>query len=59
MVNVKYYFDLWRTKVSIRKYDEWCEINNERLQEEQYAQQTGMDSVDWCWNCKYSDCNLH
>ena len=53
------YFHLWRLKVSFRKYDEWCEIHNEELKEQQYAEEQGMDSIYWCWNCKYSDCEIH
>lgn len=53
------YFDIWRDIVSFRKYDQWCEINNEILAEQEFAMENGMDPIYWCWNCKYSDCELH
>ena len=59
MINIAFYFKKWRDIVSFRKYDEWCELNNERLAEEEFASQSGMDSEHWCWNCKYSDCDRH
>ena len=63
MKSIQYYFTLWRIHVSqikmFRDYDEWCEINNERLSEEKYAQETKMDPIHWCWNCKYSSCDRH
>ena len=59
-MNIKYYFKLWRSKVqTFKRYNEWCELYQEELAEEEYAMNNGMDSVDWCWNCKYSDCNIH
>jgi hypothetical protein len=42
-----------------KRYDEWCELHREELAEEEYAMNNGMDSVHWCWNCKYSDCYIH
>ena len=62
-VNIEYYFNLWKKNASniasFRRYDEWCEINNEILEEEEYAERNNMDSVDWCFNCRCSDCDLH
>ena len=59
---IKFYFNLWRIntqkKKMFRDYDEWCEINNERLAEEEYAE-NNMDSIYWCWNCKYHECDIH
>ena len=55
----KFYFKKWRAIVSKRKYDEWCELNNERLGEEEFAAREGMDSIYWCWNCIHSDCSIH
>ena len=63
VVNIQHYFNLWKKNASnialYRNYDTWCEINNERLQEEIYAAKNNMDSIYWCWNCKYSDCEIH
>ena len=39
-------------------YDTWCEINNEKLLEKQYAQEN-MDSIHWCWNCQHGECDVH
>ena len=40
------------------------EIFNEMKEEEEdermYAQQnTDIEPIHWCWNCKYSDCDRH
>ena len=59
MILAKKYFKIWRDIVSYKKYDEWCEINQEYLNELQFAMDNEMDSVHWCWNCKYSDCSVH
>ena len=59
MINIKYYFDIWRNNVSFKKYDEWCEIHNEELNEIEYASNNDLEPIYWCWNCKYSDCNIH
>ena len=53
------YFNIWRNIVSFRKYDQWCEINNEILEEQEFAIENKMDPIYWCWNCKYSDCEEH
>ena len=55
----RWYFNMWRTAVSIRNYNRWCEIQNEQFNEEEYARQNNMDPRYWCWNCKYSDCDVH
>lgn len=47
MNTINYYFNRWKTKVIVnkqfREYDEWCEINNDKLLEIQYG-------MDICWN---------
>ena len=50
---------MWRDNIMYRKYDRWCEIQEEQIEEDSYARKTGMDSVYWCWNCRHSDCNVH
>ena len=65
MVNVCIWFNLWKTntKNNIIKrqqnYDDWCEIHNEMLNEQQYAKEYSMPSIYWCWNCQYNECNVH
>jgi hypothetical protein len=63
MNSIKYYFNLWKTKVTVnkqfREYDEWCEIHNDQLNEIEYAKENKMPSIYWCWNCKFSDCTIH
>ena len=62
-VNIKHYFNLWKKNASdlasFRRYDEWCEANQEMLNEERYACENNMDSVHWCFNCRCSECNFH
>ena len=53
------FFNKWRNTVIAIRYTKWCEINNDLLEDNQYAEQSGMSSDYWCWNCKYSDCELH
>jgi len=57
------FFSRWKRiadqQKTIRSYNKFCELNNERLEEELFAQETKMDSSEWCWNCKYSDCERH
>ena len=53
------FFNIWKNKVIAIRYNKWCEINNDLLEDNEYAEQSGMSSDYWCWNCKYSDCELH
>ena len=58
------YFEKWKELVLFRRYDRWSqeflnEIKNEELDEINYAVENDMDSIYWCWNCKYSDCYIH
>jgi hypothetical protein len=63
MKDLKYYFNIWilnyKNKKTSKEYDQWCDINNERIDEEYYAITNNMDSIYWCWKCKYSDCDIH
>lgn len=59
VLNIKKFFQRWRENVDIIKYDRWCEHMNEQLIEDSYAQENNMDSIHWCWNCKYSNCEKH
>jgi hypothetical protein len=57
---LKYYFNLWCKRIEFiklsREYDTWCEIQEDLRNEAAYARNNGMDSSEWCWNCKYGDC---
>ena len=59
----KYFFELWKTNAakakSIREYDEWCEYREEAIAEENFARESGMDSINFCWSCRYSECQIH
>lgn len=53
-------FRRWMQVVDERKsYDAWCESNHEELEEANFASLNNMDPKYWCWNCKYSDCDVH
>ena len=54
-----HYFKKWRDIISYRKYDEWCELHNEELLEQEFAAQNKLDPIYWCWNCKYHECDIH
>ena len=58
-MDILFYFKKWKQNVEFKKYDQWCENNNEELMENYYAQENNMDSNYWCWNCKYSECDRH
>lgn len=58
-MDINYYFNLWKTKTLFKKYDDWCENYNEELLEEQFAEENNMESIYWCWNCKYNECYIH
>lgn len=59
MNTISYYFNLWRTKVLIKHYDDWCEDCKDELLEQKFAMENDMDPIYWCWNCKYNECELH
>ena len=63
------YFKKWRDEVSFRRYDRWCmseegleyftQIKEEEELEREYACKNTMDTIYWCWNCKYGCCEEH
>jgi hypothetical protein len=65
----KKYFKRWIEEVSFRRYDRWCEtdaakkmfdeIKEEEEDDRNYAMHNNMDSIYWCWNCKYGECEEH
>jgi hypothetical protein len=57
MINIRYYFNVWLKKYLNKK--EWSENLQEESEECEYACENKMDSIYWCWNCKYSDCYIH
>jgi len=57
MINIRYYFNVWLKKYLNKK--EWSENLQEESEECEYAGENKMDSIYWCWNCKYSDCYIH
>jgi len=57
MINIRYYFNVWLKKYLNKK--EWSENLQEESEECEYASENKMDSIYWCWNCKYSDCYIH
>ena len=59
MKDIRYYFERWRNITMYSKYDRWCEIQEEMNDEDTFARENNMESVYWCWNCKYSYCELH
>ena len=72
---VRYWFYKWKTRTQnlnlFRNYDNWCEVQETELKEQwletkeeerqeiEYAAASGMDSIEWCWDCKYGDCHRH
>ena len=59
MFSIQYYFNKWKKIVDFKRYDTWCEINDERLKEEEFARNNDLEPVYWCWNCKYNECGIH
>ena len=65
----KKYFKRWTEEVSFRRYDRWCEtdeakqmfdqIKEEEEDEINYAMHNNMDSMYWCWNCRFNECDIH
>ena len=58
-LDIAFFFKKWQQAVTFRKYDEWCENNREEILEEEYACKNAMEPVYWCWQCQYSDCEIH
>ena len=53
------YFWRWRDVIAGRRYQEWCEIQDELAAEAQFAMNNDMETEFWCWNCKHSECDRH
>ena len=55
------FFNQWKAYFYYKKekilFDE---IKQEIEEEKEYAMNnTDIDSIHWCWNCKYSECEIH
>ena len=63
---VSKFFNLWKSNLIKIKNDfrriisseSFNEIKQEELDEIEYASIMGMDSIYWCWGCKYGDCRI-
>jgi len=55
----RYYFKLWKQMIKrFREYDQWCELNNGRIEEEERIsiendEKAGYRNLNW----NYSDCD--
>ena len=59
-MSISYYFNLWKNKVKMfREYDQWCQLHEDEINENIFARENGLDSIHWCWNCKYHECDIH
>ena len=47
------------TEEELAEYDEWCKIQEEEIEEQDFAEECDMDPIYWCWNCKYAECDRH
>ena len=47
------YFAIWVQNVYNRK-----SLQQEERDEIDFAREC-MEPIHWCWNCKYSDCDIH
>jgi len=61
MINIRKYFNIWRQNALYTRYDNWCEIHADELIEQAYSNniENELESIYWCWSCKYSDCERH
>ena len=57
-------FKIWRQKTKLKlKLKLLKQQFKENLEEEtseiNFARENGMESIYWCWNCKYGECEIH
>jgi len=50
-------FKRWKEYVQEKKL--FYEIREEEISEIEFARNNDLDPIYWCWNCKYSDCEIH
>ena len=50
---------IWNQWNEWKQQEIFYEIKEEEYSEEEYASREGMDSIYWCWNCRYSECEIH
>ena len=49
-----------RQGVNVEDEDFTSELVEESdLKEQQFAAESGMDTIYWCWNCIHSECCIH
>jgi hypothetical protein len=48
----------WKAKTEETRRAIFEEIRQEEESERLYAEETGMDSIYWCWNCKHCMCDI-
>ena len=55
------YFWRWRDVIAGRRYQEWCDFQDELAAEAEFAMKNAsvMETEFWCWNCKHSECDRH
>ena len=60
MNTLKTFFAQWKEYCYYKKQKLlFYEYKQESDDEKENAAETGMDSIHWCWNCKYHECNIH
>jgi len=55
-ISISKFFFLWKENTKRRI---WEQLRQEEIDEENYACESGMDPIYWCWKCKYGDCETH
>jgi len=50
-------FKAWKKYTSDKK--EFYGLKQESEDEKEFASRNLMDPIYYCWNCKYSDCDIH
>jgi hypothetical protein len=50
---------IWNQWTIWKQRELFYEIKEEEYSEQEYSSREGMDSIYWCWNCKYSECDYH
>ena len=63
---VSKFFYLWKKNLKVKKEfkriisnEEFNQLKEEELDEIAYAEAMNMETIYWCWACKYGDCDRH
>ena len=59
LVLAKKYFNRWCEFVTFKRYDKWCDILEEELEEQDYARENNLEPIYWCWKCRHDECDIH